>query len=107
MHELTAAPGDPIFFLHHAYLDRVWWQWQEKDLEARLLDMGGNNYPDATTISLAGEGDPSHGLLDYSGDVSNVTTMNHTLWMGGIVQNLTVGDVMDVRGAVVCAEYID
>lgn len=106
MLELTAAPGDPVFFLHHAYLDRVWWQWQQKDLPARLTDMGGSIMPDAQALSLAGEGEPSAALLDYDGDSGNTTTLNHTLWMGGLVQNVTVGDVMDIGGDVICAQYI-
>jgi tyrosinase len=25
-----ASPGDPIFFLHHCFLDMLWWNWQKK-----------------------------------------------------------------------------
>ncbi|KAF9872022.1 hypothetical protein CkaCkLH20_10654 [Colletotrichum karsti] len=32
---LTAA-NDPIFFLHHAQVDRLWWRWQREDPAARL-----------------------------------------------------------------------
>ncbi|KAL2060132.1 hypothetical protein VTL71DRAFT_9954 [Oculimacula yallundae] len=24
------APADPLFFLHHAQLDRLWWKWQQE-----------------------------------------------------------------------------
>lgn len=106
MLQLTAAPGDPLFFLHHAYLDRVWWQWQQRDLPARLHDMGGNNIPDTATLALAGLGYPSAALTNYDGDPGNVTTLNHTLWMAGIVPNMTVDDVMNLRGEVICADYI-
>jgi len=34
-----SSPGDPLFFLHHANLDRVWWQWQEQDLSVRMADI--------------------------------------------------------------------
>lgn len=27
---------DPLFFLHHCDLDRVLWNWQQKDLPRRL-----------------------------------------------------------------------
>jgi tyrosinase len=29
---MTAAtsPNDPIFFLHHANIDRIWWNWQQR-----------------------------------------------------------------------------
>ncbi|KAK0657776.1 hypothetical protein B0T16DRAFT_386256 [Cercophora newfieldiana] len=39
----VSSPGDPIFFLHHAWLDWLWAKWQAKDPKARLTDMGGNN----------------------------------------------------------------
>ena len=26
----VASPGDPLFFLHHAYVDRVWAMWQQR-----------------------------------------------------------------------------
>ncbi|KAJ2921759.1 hypothetical protein H1R20_g15340, partial [Candolleomyces eurysporus] len=39
------SPNDPIFFLHHAGLDRIWWQWQNADLNNRLYQIGGRvNY---------------------------------------------------------------
>lgn len=25
-----ASPGDPIFFVHHAMVDRLWTKWQAK-----------------------------------------------------------------------------
>lgn len=106
MFQLTAAPGDPIFFLHHAYLDHVWWQWQQQDLPTRLYDMGGNVIPDNITLQAAGLGYPSASLVDYDGDSGNSTTLKHTLFMGNIVPNVTVGDVMDLGGEVICAEYI-
>jgi tyrosinase len=30
--DMTAAtsPNDPIFFLHHANIDRIWWNWQQR-----------------------------------------------------------------------------
>jgi len=34
--DFFTSPGDPLFFLHHAMLDRVWWIWQMQDPEMRL-----------------------------------------------------------------------
>jgi len=34
------APNDPIFFLHHVQLDRLWWLWQREDPQ-RLLAYNG------------------------------------------------------------------
>lgn len=75
MQHLIAAPGDPASFLHHAYLDRVWWRWQQKDLPTRLYDIGGDSIPDSQTLELAGEGYPIAALVDYEGDASNTTTL--------------------------------
>jgi tyrosinase len=30
------SPGDPIFYFHHAMLDRLWWIWQMQDPEKRV-----------------------------------------------------------------------
>lgn len=29
------SPGDPLFYLHHSQIDRVWWIWQLLDTQAR------------------------------------------------------------------------
>jgi tyrosinase len=36
-----ASPGDPIFFLHHAQLDRVWSIWQNLDPNRRTYALDG------------------------------------------------------------------
>jgi tyrosinase len=41
-----SSPGDPIFFLHHAWLDKLWADWQAQDPSSRLKDIGGNNFLD-------------------------------------------------------------
>ncbi|KIJ28356.1 hypothetical protein M422DRAFT_270357 [Sphaerobolus stellatus SS14] len=41
MGDLYNSPADPIFYMHHANLDRVWWSWQAKNLSARLADISG------------------------------------------------------------------
>jgi tyrosinase len=30
MANVTASPNDPVFFLHHAMVDRIWAQWQKR-----------------------------------------------------------------------------
>lgn len=37
--DFYASPGDPLFYLHHAMLDRVWWIWQMQDPENRVNAM--------------------------------------------------------------------
>ncbi|KAH8657816.1 hypothetical protein BX600DRAFT_514367 [Xylariales sp. PMI_506] len=108
MLDVVASPGDPIFYLHHTYLDRVWWQWQQQNLSARLTDMSGQNIPTDSYIAQNNFDYPGTEFTDYFGDGGgNETTLNHTLWMVGIIPNATVGEVMDLGGALICAEYID
>ncbi|KKK13556.1 hypothetical protein ARAM_001726 [Aspergillus rambellii] len=107
MYDPIASNGDPIFYLHHAYMDRLWWKWQQMDLPRRLHDMGGPNVPDQRVLDSVGLQSPSRSLVDYSGDNGNVTTLRHILWIEGLVPNVTVADVMNLHGDVICAEYID
>jgi tyrosinase len=80
---------DPIFYLHHAFIDRVWWKWQEGALPARLSDFAGY-----TT-----EHEPATGWVN--------ATLDDELNMFGIIPNATVRDLMDIRGGRLCYEYVD
>ena len=33
--DLFVSPGDPLFYLHHGMIDRMWWIWQSLDHEKR------------------------------------------------------------------------
>jgi tyrosinase len=35
--------ADPIFYLHHTQLDRLWYIWQHRDPGARLMAYSGHN----------------------------------------------------------------
>ncbi|PWW77812.1 Di-copper centre-containing protein [Tuber magnatum] len=83
-----SSPGDPLFYLHHTFLDRVWWQWQEKDLSNRVFDIAGY-----TTGS-----EPAGGWV--------LATLDDELDMKRVIPNERIGDIMDIRGGVLCYEYI-
>lgn len=106
MINVATSPGDPIFFLHHAYIDRVWWQWQQANLTSRLTDISGRNVPTDEMLASGNLSYPSAAILDYDGDSGNVTTLNHTLWMVDLIANATAGDVMDLGSSTSCAEYV-
>lgn len=78
------------------------------DLESRLTDISGQNVPDADYISQMGIYNVTDSWLDYDGDNGgNVTTLNHTLSVLGLIPNATISDVMDIRGgSLLCYEYI-
>ncbi|KAL1620945.1 hypothetical protein SLS54_005877 [Diplodia seriata] len=106
MLDVVSSPGDPLFFLHHTNLDRLWWLWQSANLTARLTDMTGRNVPQTSYLEQNGFDYPGPDILNYDGDPANVTTLNHNLWMVGIIPNATVGEVMDLGGELICAEYV-
>lgn len=80
--------ADPVFYMHHANLDRVWWSWQSKNLSARLVDISG----------------PIN-LLDYTNTLGGNVTLDFPLSVGVNAKNVTIRDVMDIRGDVLCYEY--
>jgi tyrosinase len=125
-----ASPGDPIFYLHHTWLDKIFWEWQAQDLPARLSDIGGYNglngpvaatpddiidvsrppiiSPDVSTFPPADAMVPPAGTVPPlpQGDAGNVTTLAHILNMIGVIPNATIADVMDIGGALLCYEYV-
>ncbi|KAF8853844.1 hypothetical protein BDZ45DRAFT_657373 [Acephala macrosclerotiorum] len=81
------SPGDPIFFLHHNYLDRLWWQWQQSNSSSRMYDMAGY-----TTSE-----EPATGWVN--------TTLSYVMSMYDIIPNVTVEQVMNVQGGYLCYEF--
>ncbi|PSN60538.1 Di-copper centre-containing protein [Corynespora cassiicola Philippines] len=79
------SPGDPLFYLHHGNLDHILWLWQQKDLKARLHQVGGPIIP-----------------LDYSG--KNVT-LDFQVNMGRLAGNATLHDLLDTEGKTLCYTY--
>ncbi|KAF9478987.1 Di-copper centre-containing protein [Pholiota conissans] len=52
MSNFYSSPADPLFFLHHANIDRVWWNWQQM-LPERLYEIAGSStYPPTVNVTL-------------------------------------------------------
>ncbi|VUC32084.1 unnamed protein product [Clonostachys rosea] len=110
-----SSPGDPIFYLHHTWLDKVWWDWQAKDLPSRLKAMGGTNVqtsngtfaPNVPGYNGTTPHDGKCGSLDSCpGDPGNITTLSHVLSSLGVVPDVTILDVMDIGSDYLCYEYV-
>jgi tyrosinase len=39
----VSSPGDPLFYLHHTWLDKVFWDWQARDRATRTTTISGTN----------------------------------------------------------------
>ncbi|KAF8055434.1 tyrosinase [Lyophyllum atratum] len=86
MADTYSSPGDPLFFLHHANLDRIWWTWQMADPAKRLYAVSGR-----TSVT------PPYGSL----------TLGFMLEMANLAPRVPVREVMDIGGGCLCYEYVD
>ncbi|KAH9477723.1 N-acetyl-6-hydroxytryptophan oxidase ivoB [Psilocybe cubensis] len=88
--DVYSSPGDPLFYLHHANLDRLWTKWQSANA-SRLTDISG-------PVSKFG---PPFGDAPNSQNV----TLNFGINLGKLAPAITVGDVMNTQGNTLCYKY--
>ncbi|KAI9841941.1 MAG: hypothetical protein M1838_003337 [Thelocarpon superellum] len=54
--DMFTSPGDPIFYLHHAQIDRLWWLWQAQDPASRQYALSGTgtylNQPASPNVTI-------------------------------------------------------
>ncbi|GKZ52790.1 hypothetical protein AnigIFM49718_003442 [Aspergillus niger] len=91
MEDVKTSPGDPLFYLHHGYIDRLWYRWQMHDPANRLWDMGGPAINESANV------EPASGWPQ--------TTLNYTLTTFNIMPDVTVADVMNPVGGYLCYNY--
>jgi tyrosinase len=75
--------ADPIFYLHHAQLDRLWWRWLQIAPTVR-----GSEYTGRHMVNSTGN-----------------ATSTDRLFLGSLAVDVSVGDVMDTQGKMLCYEY--
>jgi tyrosinase len=76
MADVAASPSDPVFWMHHLFVDHAFRIWQN-------LDSG----PRTTTI-------------DGTDHYGNPLTMDYLVKMGNIRPDVTIGDILDTLGGV-------
>ncbi|KAJ7267324.1 tyrosinase [Mycena rebaudengoi] len=84
MADRYSSPGDPIFYLHHAFLDKLWWQWEMVDPMRRLGDMSGRSTVDPPHVNV---------------------TLDFELKMMKLAPTVTIREVMDIRNELLCYAY--
>ncbi|CAE6448973.1 unnamed protein product [Rhizoctonia solani] len=86
------SPNDPLFFLHHANLDRIWDKWQRKSSQNAAAYGGGSvqNMNDYDT---------------YPVGAPLAVTTSSDLPTCGLDGALTVSDVMSTNGGYLCFTY--
>ncbi|KAJ8322961.1 hypothetical protein QVD99_007360 [Batrachochytrium dendrobatidis] len=76
MDDPITSANDPVFFLHHANIDRLWWIWQNSK-PAHMHSYGGNRNPDSS-FKFASPSDH--------------------VFMWGMGENFRVDQVLDIAG---------
>lgn len=84
--EIETNLSDPVFWLHHGQIDRLWWQWQSDDLLNRLEDYGG-------PTSLASP-------------VFDAELQNMVLVLG-LDEDTPVGGIMNIMSGMYCYNYVE
>lgn len=56
------SPNDPVFWFHHANVDRLWWRWQIRSTPIRPYQRTGDGYPEGHRPT-----DVMQGLLNAAG----------------------------------------
>ncbi|RYP31226.1 hypothetical protein DL767_005855 [Monosporascus sp. MG133] len=86
MAEVAGSPGDPIFFMHHAFIDRMWKAWQNQ-AQWRWTTISGCAAPGRN-------GQPCPPL-----------TLDTVLSTRGIKPDVKVRDILDTEAAFLCYKY--
>lgn len=86
MQDFHSSPNDPVFFLHHAMIDRVWAIWQALDAESRQDAIYGT--------STLNDSPPSPKM-----------ELTDSIAFGYAGQNEIFGDLMDTLGGKFCYRY--
>ena len=72
--------ADPVFFLHHTNLDRLWSKWQQK-----------------------------HSVNAYGGKASMLSTeaasLDDMIDIGGLLDGIPVSEVMETTSGLFCYQY--
>lgn len=84
MADVAASPSDPAFFLHHLFIDRNFWVWQNADAsrKAQITGCADTNSP-CTPL-----------------------TLDTVISVDGLRPNVTVGDIIDTEGGAICYTYV-
>ena len=84
--DFHSSPGDPMFFLHHAMIDRIWTIWQNLDTYGRQDVIRGT--------STLGNSPPSPEM-----------TLDDMIPFGLVAPDQRLGDLMDTFKAPYCYRY--
>lgn len=84
--------SDPLFFLHHGQLDRIWAAWQAHDPRNRNAIAGG--------VVQDSDDFDAHPL-----GIGTPVTADTVIYMAGVGPDAKVHDVFSTTGGYLCYKY--
>lgn len=82
-----SSTNDPLFFVHHVQIDRLWWLWQHQDPDKRNHEFFGP----------LGSENPA--LQEGTGSLED------KILMLGLAQDVSVHDVLTTNSEILCYKY--
>jgi tyrosinase len=77
---------DPIFFLHHVQLDKLWWEWQQEVPSKRFTEYFGKAFNSSSQPDVP-------------------ATLNDSLNFMGMWRDIKVSEVMRADKNLLCYRY--
>ncbi len=107
--DLFTSPGDPIFWLHHSMMDRMWATWCVRYPRLFHVEIRAHNVSRQALgpASRQSELDDSlYGHITWTNDPpARLSLPSDVLDMGYIGPSTTIGDVMDTTSGPFCYFY--
>lgn len=90
------SPNDPMFFLHHAMIDKIWYDWQQMNSSSKNAFTGG---------SISWQANSNVSVLQYPTGAPPLLSTSSVIPSDGMWGKITVGDVLDTTGGTLCYIY--
>ncbi|KAK0620774.1 hypothetical protein B0T14DRAFT_587374, partial [Immersiella caudata] len=89
MTDTYCSAADPIFYLHHANMDRAWWSWQTRDLATREAEISGPLV-----------------FFDYENLLGGNATLSTEVWVGlADSVEFEAGELLHIRKGPFCYRF--
>ncbi|KAF8257842.1 hypothetical protein EI94DRAFT_1756667 [Lactarius quietus] len=91
----TWSPIEPLFWMHHAMVDKVWYDWQGLNPENAKSFFGGSVQA-LQSVEL---------YEQYPNGAPPFLNLSSTMTADGMFPEVTIDDVMDTTSGILCYVY--